>query len=101
MTHAKLRTQTLGLPRTVERCYQSAGLPESWRPSTDYVSAARLGLVGRSVFALAADVQALAEASEEAENAEAVQHAASLALPQVDYVNSAGPGSRVRLGVVP
>lgn len=62
MTAAKLRTQTLGLPRTVARCWPGAGLPEAWRPSVDYVSAARLGLVGRAAFALAADVPALAVA---------------------------------------
>lgn len=67
MTAAKLRTQTLGLPRTVARCWGSSALPESWRPSVDYVSAARLGLVGRAVFALAADVPALAAASAESE----------------------------------
>lgn len=62
----KLRTHTSGLPRTVARCYPGAArLPEAWRPSADYVSAARLGLVGRSVFALAADVAGLAAAAPE------------------------------------
>jgi hypothetical protein len=58
----KLRTQTQGLPLTVARCHPSVALPASWRPRVDYVSAARLGLVGRAAFALAADVPALAAA---------------------------------------
>lgn len=58
----KLRTYTAGLPRTVARCHPYAALPASWRPSVDYVSAAQLGLVGRAVLALRADVPALAAA---------------------------------------
>lgn len=60
----RLRTQTLGLPRTVARCASGVALPASWRPEAAYVSAAGLGLVGRAVLALAADVPALAAASE-------------------------------------
>lgn len=63
----KLRTETTGLPATVARCYPGAAyLPESWRPRTEYVSAAGLGLVGRAVFALAADVAGRAADREEA-----------------------------------